>query len=253
MPTTSADDTRPMNATPTQWPGQRPPIPSPLLVSFSGIDGAGKTTQIESLMDSLRDAGLRVRLIAFWDDIATFRRFREGLGHVVFRGEIGVGAPGKPVARRDKNVQNPLTIAARMVLCLIDAISMKFAIAKLRRNRESDVVIFDRYLYDQLVNLGIHYRASRIYTHVVLKLIPHPDIAFILDADPELARARKPEYPIDYLRNTRACYLAISKMAGMNVIHAGSPQSVSDCVRRALTVRLGYPIEQLAPHFFTGR
>ena len=89
-------------------------MPWPLLVSFSGIDGAGKSTQIENLVAALKEARLRVRLVAFWDDVATMRRLRESLGHAFFRGEIGVGAPDKPVNRRDKNIQNPLTIAMRM-------------------------------------------------------------------------------------------------------------------------------------------
>ena len=234
------------------WSRRAPARHGPLLVSFSGIDGAGKSTQIENLVIALHEAGLRVRLIAFWDDIATLRRLREALGHVLFRGEIGVGAPGKPVDRRDKNIQNPLTIAMRMVLCLIDAVSMKFAIAKIKKTPDADVIIFDRYLYDQLVNLGIHYRAARIYTRLILKFIPHPDIACLLDADPAAARARKPEYPIEFLRNTRACYLAISKNAGMNVIHAGTPQEVGNSVRRVLANKLGQSLNWPIPEILTG-
>jgi thymidylate kinase len=251
---TYLESDRNMNSAPTPWPRREPAAAKtgPLLVSFSGIDGAGKTTQIENLVMGLQDAGLRVRLVAFWDDVATCRRLREAVGHAVFRGEIGVGAPGKPVNRRDKNIQNPFTISARMFLCLIDAVGMKFTIAKLRHSDDADVIVFDRYLYDQLVNLGIRYRASRLFTRILLKLIPHPDIAYLLDADPALARARKPEYPIDFLRNTRACYLAINKMAGMNLIHAGSPQEVSNSIRRVFAAKLGQSLDWAAPQFLTG-
>src|SRR5271166_2496796 len=138
-----------MDTTHIHWKRRAPAKPGSVLVSFSGIDGSGKTTQIESLIAALNEAGLRVRLIAFWDDIATLRRLREALGHAVFRGEIGVGAPDKPVNRRDKNIQNPFTMAMRMMLCLIDAVGMKFTIAKMRKTPDVDVVIFDRYLYDQ--------------------------------------------------------------------------------------------------------
>jgi thymidylate kinase len=238
----------------TNIPWKRPAFTktAPLLVSFSGIDGAGKTTQIENLIATLDEAGLRVRLIAFWDDIATMRRLREALGHAIFKGEIGVGAPDKPVNRRDKNIQNPFTIAMRMVLCLIDAAGMKFTIARIRKTSDADVIIFDRYLYDQLVNLGIRYRAARIYTRLLLNFIPHPDIAYLLDADPVAARTRKPEYPVEFLRNTRACYLAISKNAGMKLIHAGTPQEVGNYVRRVLANKLGQSHDRPVPEFLTG-
>ena len=62
-----------------------------------------------------------------------------------------------------------------------------------------------------------------------------------------LARARKPEYPIEFLRNARACYLAISKMAGMNVIHAGTPEEVGDSVRRVLANKLGHSSQLARP------
>jgi thymidylate kinase len=241
-----------MKSKPMPWPHHLPAKPGPVLVSFSGIDGAGKSTQIENLVLALTEARLRVRLIAFWDDIATMRGLREALSHAVFRGEVGIGAPDKPVNRRDKNIQNPLTIAMRMVLCLIDAVGMKFTIAKLKKLPDVDVIIFDRYLYDQLVNLGIHYRAARIYTRLLLKFIPHPDIAYLLDAEPAAARARKPEYPIEFLRNTRACYLAISKMAGMNVIHAGTQQEVANSVRRVLSNKLGQSHDWPIPELITG-
>ncbi len=238
----------------TNIPWKRPASAktAPLLVSFSGIDGAGKTMQIENLVASLVEAGLRVRLIAFWDDIATMRRLREALGHAIFKGEIGVGAPDKPINRRDKNIQNPFTIGLRMALCLIDAVGLKFTIAKIRKTSDADVIIFDRYLYDQLVNLGARYRAARIYTRLLLNFIPHPDIAYLLDADPDAARARKPEYPVEFLRNTRACYLAMSKNAGMNVIHAGTPQEVGNNVRRVLAKKLGQFHNWPVPEFLIG-
>ena len=75
------------------------------LVSFSGLDGAGKTTQIENLRSYLESRGLRTSLLAFWDDVVVLSRYREGFVHKVFKSERGIGAPGKPVNRRDKNVR----------------------------------------------------------------------------------------------------------------------------------------------------
>jgi len=75
-------------------------------VSFSGIDGAGKSTQIDALCARLRQEGLRVETVKFWDDIARLKGIRETTGHKVFKGDKGVGSPEAPIVRRDKNVQS---------------------------------------------------------------------------------------------------------------------------------------------------
>src|SRR5665213_1540291 len=84
-----------------------------MLISFSGIDGAGKSTQIENLRTHLQASGLQVDIITFWDDVATLKQFREGVGHKIFKGDQGVGSPDAPIERRDKNVRSPLVNLSR--------------------------------------------------------------------------------------------------------------------------------------------
>ena len=184
-----------------------------MLVSFSGIDGAGKSTQIENLCARLKAAGLRVQLITFWDDVAQLKGIREGLGHKVFKGDKGVGTPEAPIERRDKNVRSPLMTVFRMGLYLIDAISLRIIGIKVMKS-EADVVIFDRYIYDEAANLDISNITSRVYLRAIMMLVPKPEVSFILDADPEQARARKPEYPLEFLRSNRSSYLKLSDFLG---------------------------------------
>ena len=201
------------------------------IVSFSGIDGAGKSTQIEMLRATLTQAGLRVSLLAFWDDVATLTGLREFSGHALFKGEKGVGSPDKPVNRRDKNVRSWYMTVVRFVLYFLDAISLCVVVSKHRR-AGADVIIFDRYLHDQLANLNFNSGIGRLYARVLLAMTPQPDIAYLLDADPVQARERKPEYPIDFLHQSRAAYLALSKMGGrMTVI---PPLPVAEAAQRVL-------------------
>lgn len=197
----------------------------PRLVSFSGIDGAGKSTQIQALRARLNDVGVRVSLVTFWDDVARLTRVREVTGHSLFKGDKGVGTPAQPVNRRDKNVRSWYMTAVRFGLYFVDAISLRIEVARALRTN-TDVIIFDRYLYDELANLSLQNRIERAYVRLLLPFVPQPDVSFVLDADPVQARARKPEYPLDFLHRSRASYLALSELvSGMTVV---APQPVQD-------------------------
>ncbi len=192
-------------------------LPRPLLVSFSGIDGAGKSTQIENLCANLRGAGLRVHLLTFWDDAASLKPIREGAGHKIFGGDKGVGSPDKPIERRDKNVRSPLMTLVRLGLYALDALSLRRVAGRALRSG-ADVIIFDRYLFDELANLNLGNAAARGYLRVLLALVPHPQAGLILDADPVQAHTRKPEYPLDFLHENRRAYLRLAQIAGLTVI-----------------------------------
>ena len=191
---------------------------SPVIVSFSGIDGSGKSTQIESLCKRLEEAGLQVRLITFWDEVATLKKIREGAGNKVFRGDEGVGTVEKPINRRDKNIRTPLMTVVRLLLYLLDAVSLR-KVTKAALKSRADVVIFDRYLYDEFANLNLQNRAFRRYARWTMKLVPKSNVSFVLDGDPIEARARKPEYPLDFLQFNRVSFLTLGKIfSGIIVI-----------------------------------
>jgi thymidylate kinase len=182
-------------------------------ISFSGIDGAGKSTQIEALCSRLREEGLQVRIIRFWDDIARLTRFRESAGHTLFKGDKGIGTPSAPINRKDKNIRSgPMTVV-RFFIYFLDAISTRRAVKNALRSG-ADLVIFDRYIYDELANLTLSNIASRSYVRLIARFVPRPHISFLLDANPEKARARKPEYPLEFLYTNRQSYMTLVNLIG---------------------------------------
>jgi thymidylate kinase len=185
----------------------------PALVSFSGLDGSGKSTQIENLIATLNAYGMRTELLAFWDNVVVGKRYRESFVHKVYKSEQGIGAPDKPVNRQDKNVRRWYLSIARHGLYLLDAIHLRMVVRRARRSG-ADVIIMDRYIYDELANLPLSNKLSRAFIRFVQWLVPTPDVAYLLDADVEAARARKPEYPVEFLHKCRRWYYQLANLLG---------------------------------------
>jgi thymidylate kinase len=187
------------------------------IVSFSGIDGAGKSTQIEALIDYLRKRGFAVKIYTFWDDIVVLSGFRERMSLSVFKGDRGVGSPEKPIIRRDKNVASWYVVTSRLLLYLLDVCGLAVVVSRASA-AEADVVIFDRYIYDELANLPLKRRWARFYIRLLLRLAPKPDLALLLDADPDAAWQRKPEYPPEFVERNREAYLRLARLVSMAVL-----------------------------------
>lgn len=221
-------------------------LKSPILISFSGMDGAGKSTQIDNLKSVAQQQGLKVTVLTFWDNVVMLSRYREGFVQKVFKSESGIGAPGKPVNRRDKNVRGWHMNLVRHGLYSLDAAHLPLVLNRAARSG-ADVIIMDRYIHDELANLPLSNSLTRTYIKTVARLVPRPDIAFVLDADPDLAYARKPEYPLDFLHKVRASYMDLANLLGtITVVPALSLPEAKRVVElsfRRILLKRGVPIK----------
>jgi thymidylate kinase len=217
------------------------------IVSFSGIDGAGKSTQIHALETWLLQSGLRVKVLAFWEDVVVLEKFREFMSHAAFKGDRGIGSPEKPLNRRDKNVSSWPMNAVRTCLYFLDALNVRLMIRGIRSS-DADVVIFDRYIYDELANLPLKSLLSRMFIRFLLKLTPTPDVSFVIDADPVAALVRKPEYPLEFLRRNREAYLTLSSLSGaITVVDPLPVEEAEKRIRESFLRTVFVPEQRLAP------
>jgi thymidylate kinase len=215
----------------TQPPSAPAETNRPLLITFSGLDGSGKSTQIENVRQYLAAAKLRVVTLAFWDDAVVGKRYRENFVHKVLGSEKGIGTPEKPVQRRDKNMRAWYLSVIRHGLYFLDAVHVCEVLARARRG-SPDVIIMDRYIYDELVNLPLRNAFSRCYVRAISRFVPKPELALLLDADPAEARARKPEYPLEFLQEARRAYFCVASFVGR--ITVIPPVSLDDVNREVL-------------------
>lgn len=205
----------------------------PLLISFSGVDGSGKSTQIKKLCEQFSAAGLPVTQMAFWDHVVAFPGMRADFSHKFLKSDGGVGARGKPVQRNDKNARTWYLSVGRSALYLLDALHLRQIVAQ-ARSRNSGIIVFDRYIYDQLATLPLERAWARAYARLLLKIVPKPDVAYLLDAEPEAARERKPEYPLTFLHRYRRSYLQLRDIAGLALIDPMPEDEVQSAIVKKL-------------------
>jgi thymidylate kinase len=200
----------------------------PFLVSFSGIDGAGKTTQIEQLTLYLQREGFRVTRLSFWDNIAVWSKMRAGVGsRTVDLGHADETAEHSFSPHNNKHIRKWYLTGARAGFYVMDAAQLHIQLAR-RPIRNSDVVIFDRYIYDQIANIDSQSFAARLYRKSLLRLAPVPDLPFVLDASPDAAFARKPEYPLEFVHRNRRQFLNLQEFVPqLIVIPDASPEDIT--------------------------
>lgn len=163
-----------------------------MLITVSGLDGAGKSTLIERLQTGLEQRGRRVAVRHMNDDIGVYACLRSIRDALVPAAARRNGRPS--IGRRLRNaiVWNK---AWRHFLYLVDlGLFLAYRLYLERARRQ--ILIMDRYFYDTLVDVsdGHHWGLLRL----LARLTPTPDLPVFLDTGPEEAYRRKAEYPLAY-------------------------------------------------------
>ena len=202
------------------------------IVTFSGIDGAGKTTQIQFASWHLQKKGYRIARAAFWEDVAVFPQLRTDVSARVVS---TAPDPSRPLSlRNDKNVRAWYLTLIRAMFYLLDTLRLRLVVRKLRAT-SVDFIIFDRYVYDLLVQIAPRHWYTRLYNRALIALAPTPHLAFILDASPDEAFRRKPEYPLEFMHEYRRAFLKLRDFVPqLMVIPHGTVEDVQHRILESL-------------------
>jgi thymidylate kinase len=189
-----------------------------VLITFSGLDGAGKSTLIDFLQGALEQQRRRVVVLHLNDQVGVYAFVRSLRDRLRGRREDAL-AHGAPDPRSQK-LQRPApgglrgalgrvrtallwNKSLRRLLYPIDLAVFLCYRAYLEKVR-GRVLIMDRYFYDTLVDVSNG--RERVWTRLLERLTPQPTVPVFLDISPEESFRRKGEFSIEYLRQRSNAY-----------------------------------------------
>jgi thymidylate kinase len=186
-----------------------------MLISFSGLDGAGKSTLIAWTRVHLEQRGMRVAVLHMNDHIGLYayaRMLRDAVMRRLIPAHARAAAQRAAKRVQDAVVWNTALRSALYPLDLLIFLLYRVWFEAIRRQ----VLITDRYFYDTLVDLsaGRSPRTARL----LQRLTPMPTLAVLLDITAEESFARKGEYSVPYLQRRYVAYHQVLPRVASRVI-----------------------------------
>ena len=168
-----------------------------MLITLSGMDGAGKSTFTAAIRAHLESRGLDAR-----DEIVRIGRRGATLDKIavpvkkLLRRE---GGTADPVAAGDEAAKasgRPPEEAPRRGIgwlwTVIVALENAMAARRIARGRRESSIVTDRWLLDYLVDFELRYGRHPLGARILRAGVPSPDIAFLLEIDAATSAQRKP-------------------------------------------------------------
>ncbi len=209
------------------------------VIAISGLDGSGKSTQVEALVETLTKLGYPT--VTVWTSLVAHPSLgrvaaplRALLGHR--RHPDGVEELWPPAGEDEDRLTQIRESRPLLQFAWVTFVAATNAWWQARAVRphllRGRIVICDRYTLDSIVHLRYrygeqhHYRAQRA---MIRALSPRPLRAYLLDVPPDTARARRREYTL--AQNELRARLYQEEYTGLEVKRLDGERAPDDLAR----------------------
>jgi thymidylate kinase len=197
------------------------------LITISGLDGSGKSTQIDLLKNHLEKKGFNV----FYFHAVQFSIVNKILNKN--------SLPGKSKA---KTKSGKLGIFIRKVALFIDLLRFRHKFFIMAQESKIDFILTDRYFFDQIVNIVYlekrNFSKKISYRHrTAKKYMIDPSLKIYLKVSPTtiLQRNRDIEQGKKYLENKNKLYNQTAEKWNLKIINGEeNKEAVFDQIKKAI-------------------
>ena len=166
----------------------------PKIIVITGVDGSGKTTQAQLLVNYFRQKGISVGFAQQFDSETVFgKSILKKMGHNLIKLERSVSDEpyfNSNNLKHGSPLKTSLKFLAEIRIILM---GLYHTWVKILKNRKMAILIFDRYFYDDLNKAKWMYSISHRVEKLAIKFVPKPTFLFYLDISAEIAWNRETE------------------------------------------------------------
>jgi thymidylate kinase len=202
---------------------RRAMMPTGGCIAIMGPDGAGKSAVIDAIRQQFRFAYHKVKCFHLRP-----KSLRPG--------KTAQQAVTDPHGRPPRGT----ILSVLKVFFLIADYWLGFALTIAPAMRRSQLIVFDRYIYDLLVDSKrVRYGGPAWLLRLAARIVPRPDLVILLDAPADVLWSRKQEVPFEEVMRQRARYCEVaSKLPFAKTVDAAQP--LADVIRDVDAVIVEY-------------